>query len=1190
MKEKIPFKPILITVSVLVIIYTLVGFFLVPMGIKKAMETGVDKTIAGKFSAESVRFNPYTLEGRIRGLEVRTREDVPLAAVEAVYVNLSVTSVFKFAPVIDAVRIDGPKITLSTDKTGGLCVVPIKAESQDKDHTEGLFRFRLANLAISGGQLAFTDGVRQVTHNVREFSLSVPRVSTFEGDVGQPVSADVSLALNDAGIRLKAIVQPFGPQIKGQVHVQGSDLALSAYLPYVSLPDDLDLTSAGVLSWDLDLGAELPEQEDLSKAVISLKGTAGIKDMAADLRDQGPLARISGLTVNIDTKDLMADGLELDLIRMDHPEIFLERDVDGALTALALLDKTRSDEPGQEKLSPKEKASASRAFALSLAKAEVAAGQIHIKDGVPENGFETLLSQLSVQVEHVRFQGERLGLDASGQVVTAAGETLAVTANLEKKGEQTRINGHIGLENGSPGAYDAYLAPLTQNRVALNKINAASDFSLELGPDGLSVNTEAGTLDLDGFRFGPATGAAIIDLPNALVTGIAADLSGRKLAIASVAAAKGKVAIGLDKNGRVNLLEELAPLTAKTADTPPSQKEPAAPWQVFLGEFAMAGWQVSLRDDSHGQSPVRVALSDITLRAKDLNTASKAAPGKITGGMKIQDSGRFNMSGTLDLARRKARLGLKLKGIGINTFEPYFTDYLKIEITDGRFGADTMVSVLFPEGKAPGLSISGKAGISDFSSKDKVTQNDFFRCKSLFVSGMDISLKPLKVDIKDVSLTDFYSRALLSKSGQLNLKTILAGTQEGAEKKPAPKSKRPEASAGQMPVINIANITLQGGHINFTDLFTQPSYTANMTQVAGRVTNLSSTSQEPADLVLKGVHGLYSPLDITGKLHPFGNGRMADVNLSFKNIDLTQFNAYAQKYLGYGIDTGKLVLNLEYHIQGNRLQSSNRLFFDQFNLGQKVESDTATELPIQLAVSLLKNSKDQIDLDIPVQGDLNDPAFSFAGVVATAFKNLILSVVSAPFKLLGKMLGGFDSGELGYVEFDPGKDSLDDEARIKLDSLAKVLAEKKALKFVIEGKYDNELDGAVLRIDKYEATLLAESEQTETLSREQILKDPEKRLALVEQRYARARFPKPRDEQGNEKNISPEEMEKLLLTNTTVTEDDLASLAARRGKLIMEYLAASGSVDIQRLFLKSPGPAQEEDRAGQQVKTIFEIE
>ena len=1189
MKEKIPVKPILITVSCLFLMYTLAGVLLVPVGVKKALEAAVDKTIAGTVSAESVRFNPYTLEGRIQGMDVRTRAGGPLASVDQVYVNISAASLFKLAPVIDAVRVEGPKIVLATDRNGKLTVAAVETEKEVKNTPgDGIFGFCLANLAISGGELSFTDGGRGVTHHVQGFSLAVPLISTLEDEISGPVSVTAGGVVNDAKINATATVYPFGPDINGKVHVQGTGMALKPYLAYVPLPSALELTEPGILSWDMDIKIALPETRDMDKAKVSIQGTAGIKAVAADLRDEGPLVRLAKLGVTLDTKDLISQGLELGMIRMDQPEIFLERDSSGALPALAVLNIGQKGSEKRSHASP-----APKAVSLSLARAEVTGGKVHIKDRVPDKGFQTLLSPVSIQVENLSFRNGNLGLAAKGQVVTPAGETLVLTARLAQKQGDTLIDGRITLENGYPAAYAAYLTRFTKDRVAVERIDVSSDFSLETGPEGVSVTTRSGALTLAGFRLGPQKETAIIDLPRASMTGVETDLAGRKLTIGSVAAPEAKMNIEIDDQGRINFVEELAPLMPE-AETQ-TGKTQQAPWQVFLGELGLAQWQVAFRDDSHGRDPVQVALSDITLSANDLTTAPKASPGRIKGGMTIQNAGQFNWEGTLDLARKKARLGLKLKDIGINTFEPYFTKYLKIEIANGRFGADTTLDLFFPGGKKPVLRLSGKAGIMDFSSKDKLTQSDFFRCQSLFVSGMDISLWPVQVGIKDLSLTDFYSRAILLEDGRLNLKTILADSDEDKSAPPVPESEdttepeKTQAPPKEVPQIQISNITLQGGHINFTDQFTQPSYTANMTQVAGRITNLSSRAQKPADLVLKGVHGQYSPLDITGKLQPFGQDRMVDMTLSFKNIELTQFNAYAEKYLGYGIETGKLMLTLAYHIRGNQLESSNQLFFDQLNLGNKVVNDTATGLPVQLAISLLKNSKDQIDLDIPVHGDLNDPAFRYGSVVATAFKNLILSVVSAPFKLLGKAFGAFDSGELGYVEFDPGKDSLDDEDQAKLDSIGKILSEKETLKFVIECKYDPELDAAALRTGKYESALLAQVKETKK-NKPSILEDAEKRMALVQHLYAAAAFPKPRDEQGNEKHISSQEMEKLLLTNTAVTDADLADLAARRGNRIMAYLADQGSLSPNRLYLRSPGPVPEEDQKSRKVKTIFKLE
>lgn len=669
MKSKIPYKPILITVSALVLFYTLLGFVFVPVGIKKALETSVEATLDGTLSTESVRFNPFTLEGRIGGLGVRTEGGTFLLAVDEIYVNISAASLFKLAPVIDSLAIDAPKIVLATDKAGQL-IIPLKPEREgaakagEAEKKGELFGFRLANAAVTRGELTFTDGVRQVTHHVRDFSLAVPLVSTLKKEVDQPVAAEAALILNDAKITAKALVHPFGPEIKGTAHVQGDDMALTHYLAYAPLPPALELTSPGILTWDMDLGMVLPEQGATPQ--ISIKGKAGLKDIAADLEEKGPLARIPELTVAIDSPDLMSRGVQLALIRIDRPEVFLERDGEGKLTALALLENGKNNgaenqEESPEALQASEDSAA--AFSLVLDEVEVKDGKVHVKDGLPENGFETLLSPVSIHLENVSLRGEAFGVSAKGEVVTAAGESLTLEASVDKDGEKTRVDGHLALENGSPGAYDAYIVPFTQGLMVLDEIDAASDFSLEVGTDGLNVKTTGGTLAFSGFRFRPSNGEKddIIDLPGASVTGIEADLAGRTVHIGSVAANQGKVAIRIDKKGGVNLMQALAPLTdgknreGTAADTETPQTDGAPPWQVSLGDLGVTGWQVSFQDDSHGTDPVRLKLSDIGFSGKGLTIGAKAEPGRIEGDSPFRIPAVSPWRGPL-IRRRKKRV------------------------------------------------------------------------------------------------------------------------------------------------------------------------------------------------------------------------------------------------------------------------------------------------------------------------------------------------------------------------------------------------------------------------------------------------------------------------------------------------------------------------------------------------------
>ncbi len=97
---------------------------------------------------------------------------------------------------------------------------------------------------------------------------------------------------------------------------------------------------------------------------------------------------------------------------------------------------------------------------------------------------------------------------------------------------------------------------------------------------------------------------------------------------------------------------------------------------------------------------------------------------------------------------------------------------------------------------------------------------------------------------------------------------------------------------------------------------------------------------------------------------------------------------YSGTYLGYTVDKGKLSLELKYRIDKKQLFSENKVFIDQFTFGERVESDKATNLPVRLAVALLKDRKGEITLDLPVTGRTDDPQFSTWGVILQMLKIL----------------------------------------------------------------------------------------------------------------------------------------------------------------------------------------------------------
>ncbi|MBV5337397.1 MAG: DUF748 domain-containing protein, partial [Deltaproteobacteria bacterium] len=258
-----------------------------------------------------------------------------------------------------------------------------------------------------------------------------------------------------------------------------------------------------------------------------------------------------------------------------------------------------------------------------------------------------------------------------------------------------------------------------------------------------------------------------------------------------------------------------------------------------------------------------------------------------------------------------------------------------------------------------------------------------------------------------------------------------------------------------MPV-KIGKITLQGGNVRFSDNFVKPNYTANLKKIGGRVSGLSTEPGSTASLELRGNYDNVAPLSVTAQINPLSAKPYLDLQAEIKGVELTPFSSYSGKYAGYAIEKGKLSLFVKYKIEDGQLVAENRVFIDQLTFGDRIESPDATKLPVNLAISLLKNRNGEIDLDLPISGSLDDPQFSIGGLVIKVIVNLFVKAVTSPFALIGSMFGGGE--ELSNVEFDFGRAVISPDSQKRLENLAKALVDRPSLRLEIEGRIDPEND------------------------------------------------------------------------------------------------------------------------------------
>jgi hypothetical protein len=489
----------------------------------------------------------------------------------------------------------------------------------------------------------------------------------------------------------------------------------------------------------------------------------------------------------------------------------------------------------------------------------------------------------------------------------------------------------------------------------------------------------------------------------------------------------------------------------------------------------------------------------------------------------------------------------------------------------------------------------GSMTIAKFSSIDKVNAEDFFRFDSLTFHAMNVRTKPLRVQIKQIALTDFYSRIIINEDGSLNTDGLSGGSSTeptvdlvsnqqsqdieikkvvgDQQSKDMPKDKLAELQTMRTQrLIKIDTVTVQGGTIHFTDRHIKPGYTTRFQEIGGRISGLTSEEEQFADVELRGVQDGAAPIEITGKINPLRENLYVDLKSDFKNMDLSATSPYAGRYLGYTIEKGKLSLAMQYIIVNKKLDAKNTVFIDQLTLGESVESPEATKMPVKLAIALLKNRKGEIEIDLPIEGTTDDPDFRVGKIIWKVILNILVKAATSPFSLLGALFGGGSGDEMSHVDFQYGSAMLTEQEQKKVDKVLTILYERPALRVEIEGYADpiNDREGLKqeylrrkVKVQKLR-DLASDSDAVDLAS---VVVSNEEYPKYLKRAYKAEKFPKPSNFLGIAKDIPVPEMEKLILTHTQVTDTMLRELAVERAQTVYRYMTRMKKVEPERIFL-----------------------
>ncbi len=878
--------------------------------------------------------------------------------------------------------------------------------------------------------------------------------------------------------------------------------------------------------------------------------------------DNTPLLTVETLAANLQLRSLFRLALVFVDIELEQPRIYVTRYRFGESNLGNLV--MEFGEPTEDDSAAKDDGELFRLVIDALA---IRDGALTFTDQMPAEPFTTELGPIDIGLTNLSTLPE----DSGNQEVSIHTET---GARLSWTGELT-VNpllstGKLTVSGSPLPLLSRYLGDQLNFTLENCCLDVALEYRVAATPDGgieaAVRNLNASLRELSLFERDSDT--PFFALPELRIDGGEVDWPAGVARVEAVSIDSPRLTARLLEDGSLDLQKLLAPANPASGPAAPADDtgtETAAAdsmaWDLSLGRFDLSGMQFGFTDTGIA-APNELRLTGITLGVDELSNRD-GARSPLSLSAALTSGGTITVTGDLAIAREPGiRLDATLDNIGLAVLQPWVQESALVAIDEGQLNVKTSLAT----SAAETLTARGSLSIDGLAVRDTSSDTPLIGWQSLRFNDLRLDLDATELEVSRIELQEPFARLLIDETGATNFQSLVKDGGDAAE--PAAESAPAASDTGASTPfrVQIGETAVSDGMLDFSDLALPLPFRALISEFGGEISAFASDSARASDLDFEGKVGDYGYSTITGSLNLLDPTAQANVTAIFRNVSMPDLSPYTVEFVGQKIESGKLDLDLQYAFDQRVVRGANTMVLTQFELGDKVDNPEAMDLPLGLAVGLLRDVNGVINLNLNVSGNLDDPSFSASGLILKAFANLITKAVAAPFKLLGGLVPGLGEEDSNVVFFPAGSASLTPPEREKLDLIATALAQRPALVLDVAGGTEATIDIPGLQAAAAEA-LLDEALGETPGEGEQLLRrkvraleklvrragaDGDISLKDLEQQFVKA------DGSGELDEVAyVAELEQRLAASQPVGEDQLQQLAVAREQAIVTMLAAT---------------------------------
>jgi hypothetical protein len=664
----------LIILGVVMFLYTVIGFFVVPAIIKSQMLQRLPALTKRQVSIEQVKFNPYVLSLTIDGFALKETNGDVFISFSEFYVNFQLSSIFKGSWVFDEISLKDPFAQIIYLKDGtfnfaNLINNPSPAPAPSKPQPPPpviVYHLRITNAA-----LAFTDLTRKTTPfkiryepinvNLTDFTTLRDQSSPYQiaatGDSGESFGWSGNITVNPL-------------RSSGSFRLNG--LKLGKYKPYSQ-----DYALFDIVDGQVDAGVDY--RYDSSTNALDMDVTNAFMTLSRfQLRTPDPNEDV--LTIpTLSVKDVSASVLkrtaEIGQIKSSGGSILVRQNKNGTINFLANL------VPQPASVSTNSALAAGPPWTAKIDEIAFDNYAIKAEDKVPAK-------PASFKIDQLAFDLKNISNLSNAPVAVALSLRLQDTGLIGVNGAVTLIppwaDVLVGVTNLDLRMIQPYLDEQVKMAIARGSLNVNGHAHYSGTRPGVPMANFAGDVSVRNFA---VTDEVLFDdmatWDSLDITGIDAALQPNNFHVDRIKFTKPVTSAIIGPDRRLNImtiLPEKKPAPAQTNSAPPTNTMPI----LTLGEFVFEDASLHFADRSI-EPNCTFDVQESSGSIKDISSLVQT-PSVLDVKGKVDEFSPFSVTGTLNPmpANLFADVTVAFTNTGLTAFSPYTENYVGRPLQKGK--------------------------------------------------------------------------------------------------------------------------------------------------------------------------------------------------------------------------------------------------------------------------------------------------------------------------------------------------------------------------------------------------------------------------------------------------------------------------------------------------------------------------